>query len=142
MNSAESFSLDYQTARAKFLAAARDAGAALEAILHPERGPDGGDLATDVALIGSREAESVLVMISATHGVEGFCGSGAQVDWLRREEYRALPGGTAVLMVHAINPYGFAWLRRVTNENVDLNRNWIDFDAPRPQNPGTRRWPI
>jgi len=136
MNSAESFSFDYQTARAKFLAAARDAGAALETILHPERGPDGGDLATDVALIGPREAESVLVMISATHGVEGFCGSGAQVDWLRREEYRALPGGTAVLMVHAINPYGFAWLRRVTNENVDLNRNWIDFDAPRPQNPG------
>ncbi len=136
MNSAESFSSDYQTARAKFLAAARDAGAALEATPHPERGPDGGTLSTDVAWIGPREAEAVLVMISATHGAEGFCGSGAQVDWLRREEYRALPNDTAVLMVHAINPFGFAWLRRVTNENVDLNRNWIDFDAPRPQNPG------
>ena len=78
MNSAESFSFDYQTARTKFLAAARDAGAALEATLHPERGPDGGDLTTDMAWIGPWEAEAVLVMISATHGVEGFCGSGAQ----------------------------------------------------------------
>jgi hypothetical protein len=39
-------------------------------------------------------------------------------------------------MVHAINPYGFAWLRRVTEENVDLNRNWIDFAGPAPQNDG------
>ena len=75
-------------------------------------------------------------MISATHGAEGFCGSGAQVDWLRRGESSRLPNGVAVLMIHAINPYGFAWLRRVTHENVDLNRNWVDFDAPLPGNPG------
>jgi hypothetical protein len=136
MNSADSFSPDYQAARAKFLDVARGAGAEVEAILHPERGPDGGELATDVAWIGPREAEAVLVMISATHGVEGFCGSGAQVDWLRREEHRGLPGGTAALIIHAINPYGFAWLRRVTNENVDLNRNWVDFNSPRRTNPG------
>src|SRR5205085_1839656 len=111
MNSAESFAPDYQGARARFLEAARAAGAALEAILHPERGPDGGALHTDVAWIGPRDAEAALVLISATHGVEGFCGSGAQVDWLRREEWRALPAGTAVLIIHAINPYGFAWLR-------------------------------
>jgi hypothetical protein len=136
MNAAESFSPDYQAARAKFLDAARGAGAALETIPHPERGPDGGELATDLAWIGPREAEAVLVMISATHGVEGFCGSGAQVDWLRREEYRALADGTAALIVHAINPYGFAWLRRVTNENIDLNRNWVDFSLPPMPNPG------
>jgi hypothetical protein len=136
VNSADSFSPDYQAARAKFLEAARTAGAALEAISHPERGPDGGELFTDTAWIGPREAEAVLVMISATHGVEGFCGSGAQVDWLRREEHCGLPDGTAVLMVHAINPYGFAWLRRVTQENVDLNRNWVDFNSPRAANPG------
>ncbi|HEX5262751.1 MAG TPA: M14 family metallopeptidase [Phenylobacterium sp.] len=136
MNSAESFSSDYQAARAKFLGAASGAGAALEAITHPERGPEGGELTTDVAWIGPRSAEAVLVMISATHGVEGFCGSGAQVDWLRREEFRALPDGIAALLVHAINPYGFAWLRRVTHENVDLNRNWVDFNSPRKTNPG------
>jgi hypothetical protein len=136
VNSADSFSPDYQAARAKFLEAAQAAGAAAESVSHPERGPDGGELFTDVAWIGPTDAEAVLVMISATHGVEGFCGSGAQVDWLRRQEHRGLPGGVAVLLIHAINPYGFAWIRRVTHENVDLNRNWVDFNAPRKANPG------
>lgn len=136
MNSAESFSADYAQARAKFREAAAAAGGALEATLNPNRGPDGGELATDVAWFGPRTAERVLVMVSGTHGVEGFCGSGAQVDWLRRGEAARLPAGMAALLVHAINPYGFAWLRRVTEENVDLNRNWVDFGQPPPQNPG------
>jgi len=136
MNSAESFSATYAEARTKFRETAQVAGGALEAIANPNRGPDGGELATDVAWFGPRDAEKVLVMVSGTHGAEGFCGSGAQIDWLRRGEHAALPADTAVLMIHAINPYGFAWLRRVTEENVDLNRNWIDFGQPAPENPG------
>lgn len=129
------FGSDYGASRALFLEAARTEGASLESVRHPERGPDGAELFTDIALVGDRNAENVLVLISATHGVEGFCGSGAQVDWLRREEGKRLAGNTAALLIHAINPYGFAWLRRVTHENVDLNRNWIDFSGPLPQNP-------
>src|SRR5665213_3708317 len=136
MNSADSFSADYQEARARFRCEAGDAGGAIESFAHPERGPDGGDLSTDIAWFGPRAAPRVLVMIAATHGVEGFCGSGAQVDWLRRGEAARLPGGVAALMIHAVNPYGFAWLRRVTQENVDLNRNWVDFASPLPANPG------
>lgn len=136
MNSAESFSQTYAQARAKFCEEAQGAGGALERIANPNRGPDGGDLSTDVAWFGPRTAERVLVMVSGTHGVEGFCGSGAQVDWLRRGGAQSLPEGVAALLIHAINPYGFAWLRRVTEENVDLNRNWIDFDQPLPENPG------
>jgi hypothetical protein len=136
VNSAESFSATYSEARVRFREAVSDAGGALEAIANPNKGPDGGDLSTDVAWFGPRTAEKVLVMVSGTHGGEGFCGSGAQVDWLRRGEAATLPAGTAALLVHAINPYGFAWIRRVTEENVDLNRNWLDFDAPLPENPG------
>jgi hypothetical protein len=136
MNSAESFSATYAEARASFRQTAEAAGGALERFPNPNRGPDGGDLSTDVAWFGPQSAERVLVMVSGTHGVEGFCGSGAQVDWLRRGEQAALPAGTAALLVHAINPYGFAWLRRVTEENIDLNRNWIDFAGGAPANPG------
>ncbi len=136
MNSAESFSRDYAEGRSRFLQAAAAAGARMSSITHPDRAPDGGELATDVALIGEKNAERFLVMISATHGVEGFCGSGAQTDFLVRGEAARLPAGVAVLMIHAINPYGFAWLRRVTEDNVDLNRNWVDFAAPLPENPG------
>ncbi|MDB5479184.1 MAG: hypothetical protein JWO83_237 [Caulobacteraceae bacterium] len=136
MNSADSFSATYAEARARFREAAAAAGARLEAVSHPERGRQGEDLATDVAWIGPAGAEQVLVTISGTHGAEGFCGSGAQVDWLARGEAARLPAGVAALMIHAVNPYGFSWLRRVTHENVDLNRNWVDFDAPLPANPG------
>ena len=136
MNAADSFAPDYAQARAKFREAVREAGGTLDSVPHPDRGPDGGDLSTDVAWFGPRSAPALLVMISATHGVEGFCGSGAQVDWLRRGEAARLPPDLAVLMIHAINAYGFAWLRRVTEDNVDLNRNWIDFSRPLPDNPG------
>jgi hypothetical protein len=139
MNSADSFAADYIGARTKFRSVVRETEGASESVTHPERGPEGGDLSTDIAWFGPRSAPSVLVMISATHGVEGFCGSGAQVDWLRRGEASRLPAGVAVLMIHAINPFGFAWLRRVTEDNVDLNRNWIDFTSPLPPNPGYDR---
>jgi Protein of unknown function (DUF2817) len=129
------FSGAYAAARGKFLDAAKAAGASIASYVHPEKGPDGGELATDTAWIGPADAQAVLVLVSATHGVEGHCGSGAQVDWLRRGEAAHIPTGGAVLLVHAINPYGFAWSRRVTNENVDLNRNFIDFAKPLPTNP-------
>jgi hypothetical protein len=133
------FSVSYAEARAKFLEAAKSAGASLSAYEHPEPGPDGGKLATDVAWIGPADARGVLVLVSGTHGVEGHCGSGAQVDWLRRGEAARRAPDVAVMLVHAINPYGFAWSRRVTHENVDLNRNFIDFSAPLPANPAYDR---
>jgi hypothetical protein len=134
-----SFSASYAEAAAKFRDMATKAGASTVRIDSPVAGPDGEALATDIAWIGPRNAEKVLVTISGTHGVEGFCGSAAQIDWLRREEWRRLPKNAAALLVHAINPYGFAWSRRVTEENIDLNRNWIDFDQPVPANPGYDR---
>jgi len=112
------------------------AGGTVEYCAHPELGPNGNALYTDVAWLGQRDAPRVLVAISGTHGVEGFCGSGAQVALLRKYGANDLPAGVALLMIHAVNPYGFAWLRRVTHENVDLNRNWVDFKEPLPTNPG------
>ena len=132
---ASPFSATYAEARDKFLDAAKAAGASLSAYVHPALGPDRGELATDVAWIGAADSAGVLVLVSGTHGVEGHCGSGAQVDWLRRGEAARLGAGLAVCLIHAINPYGFAWSRRVTHENVDLNRNFIDFAGPLPANP-------
>lgn len=128
-----SFSSDYAGARQKFLSIAAESGAQLKSYMHPLTGPDGQVLATDTAWLGPEGAECVLVLISATHGVEGFHGSAAQIDWLK---FGLLPDGCALLVVHAINPYGFAWLRRVTDGGVDLNRNFIDFALPLPENRG------
>ena len=129
------FAHDYRGARSKFLEAALSVGATLEALECSEPSPDDEPLFTDVATVGDPGASRVLVLNSATHGVEGFCGSGAMVGWLRTGGNRAVPDGTRVVLIHAINPYGFAWLRRGNVDNVDLNRNFVDHDAPPPPNP-------
>jgi len=129
----ECFSQDYPEAREKFLSAARKSGARLSHYSPNRTGPDGGSLTTDVASVGPEDARTVLVTISGTHGVEGFFGSATQVEWLTRGEASRLEGAAA-LHIHAINPYGFAWLRRTNEDNVDINRNWIDFNSPLPRN--------
>ena len=114
MSNIQSFSTSYSEARDKFLSAARIAGAVTHRYDNPTRGPDGESLSTDVAWLGPEDAAKVVATLSSTHGVEGYCGSGFQVDWLASVGAAGLPAGTAALLVHAINPYGFAWTRRVT----------------------------
>ena len=136
MSCVQSFAATYSEAREKFLAAARIAGAATSRYDNPVKGPGGESLSTDVARLGPDDASKVVVAISSTHGVEGYCGSGFQVDWLATVGAAALPKDTAVLFIHAINPYGFAWTRRVTEEGNDLNRNYVDHSKPYPVNEG------
>ena len=128
------FSRDYKEAREKFRAAATAAGAEIQTYPLEHQGPGDLDLSTDTAWCGPRGARAVLVTISGTHGVEGFFGSAVQVEWLRRSKGVALGDDIAALHIHAINPYGFAWLRRTNENNVDINRNWVDFDKPLPAN--------
>jgi hypothetical protein len=130
------FSESYVEARTRFLEAVARAGAALETFENPiGLGPNGETLTTDVALFGPPDATKLLILVSGTHGVEGFAGSGAQISMIESLRFAALPARTAVLVVHAINPYGFAWLRRVNEDNVDLNRNSIAFTNLPPASP-------
>ena len=133
---ARHFAQSYAEARDKFFVAARSRGLGVETHVHPLPGRDGEMLAMDVARDGDLAAPSVLVVSSACHGVEGFCGSGVQVALLGDLEFHdeAAAAGVAVLYIHGLNPYGFSWWRRTTNENVDLNRNFRDFAAAAPAN--------
>ncbi len=125
------FSDSYAVARQRFLAAAREAGAELTTYRNPAaRGPEGEELCTDVAWLGPQAARQALVAVSGTHGVEGYCGSAGQLALLHDGLPSALPPGTGVLLVHALNPYGFAHNRRVNEDNVDVNRNFVDHDDP------------
>ncbi len=124
----------YSEARQAFLEAATTAGARLSEFPHDRSGPSGEELAIDVAEFGPADAESVLLIVSATHGVEGFAGSALQRRWLE-EHVTERPDGVRLVIVHAFNPYGFAWVRRVNEDNVDLNRNFIDWSNPAPLAP-------
>jgi len=132
----QAFAPSYAQARIQFLEAAATRGARIESFQHPLPGRDGETLALDAALVGDAASERVLVISSACHGVEGFCGSGVQVFALHDAEWadKTRAAGVAVLYLHALNPWGFSHGRRVTQENVDLNRNFHDFDQPPPVN--------
>src|SRR5271166_2962364 len=130
------FSATYAEARQKFLEAGRAAGAASEAYVNPNaKGANGEELALDVARFGDRDAQNLLIVCSGTHGNDGFCGSGCQIGLIAEGVLAARPPDAAVLLVHAANPYGFSHIRRVTEDNVDLNRNFQDFSKPLPENP-------
>ncbi len=136
----QAFASSYARARVQFLEAAAAGGLAIESHAHPLAGRDGEALAMDVARDGPADAEKLLIVSSACHGVEGYCGSGVQVFALHDDAWReqARAAGVVVLYVHALNPYGFSHLRRTTHENVDLNRNFQDFSNPLPVNAGYR----
>jgi Protein of unknown function (DUF2817) len=136
------FSHSYSEARERFLHAARGCGAAQVAHRHPTaRGPGGEELAIDVACLGDPRARAALVLSCGTHGVEGFAGSGAMTAWLAAPTLaRTLgEGRVRLVLVHAVNPWGFAHDARGDENNVDVNRNFRDFGAPQPRNDGYAR---
>jgi predicted deacylase len=126
-------STSYADARAAFLDAATSAGARLTSFPHPLRGIDGEDLAVDVAEVGPHDVADVVVVVSGTHGVEGYLGSALQRHHLETLDADRT-AGPALVFVHALNPYGFSWVRRVNEDNVDLNRNFVDWSQPPPRN--------
>ena len=125
------FARDYSDARAKFLGAAAVAKGEHREYTHDVAGPSGERLSTDVVWFGAPDAPNVLVLKGGTHGVELYCGSACMIDILIHGQ---LPRDWALCCIHAVNPWGAAWGRRENEDNVDLNRNYVDFDAGPPRN--------
>ncbi|CAN5304685.1 M14 family metallopeptidase [soil metagenome] len=126
----------YQHARSAWLAAATERGAAIDSLQHPLTGPEGEGLSMDVATFGNPTAGKVLVIACGTHGIEGYAGSAVQTAWLRQGGPGELPADVGVMLIHAVNPWGFAHWQRGTENNVDLNRNFRSFTEAPPANPG------
>lgn len=131
-----SFSSSYLEARNKFLTTSEANQLKIQNYKNSNLGALQEELSCDTAWLGPDDAKQILVTISGTHGVEGFCGSGCQIDWINSINIHSLPSNMAMLFIHAINPFGFSWCRRVTEEGCDLNRNYLDFSEPLPENQG------
>lgn len=135
---ATAFPSNYAMARETFLAAAKSRGLAIESHVNPVGlGAEGEKLAMDIAVLGAMDWPQALIVSSGTHGAEGFCGSGCQLSLLHDDILLRLAEREriALILVHAINPYGFSYLQRTNEDNVDLNRNFLGFDQPYPENP-------
>lgn len=124
----------YQNLRTHFLEAATQAGARLFEYAHPLKGLQNEPLYTDVAMLGRPDAKKWLLVVSGTHGVEGYYGSVCQALYLKQLAERGFNDSVGVLMTHLINPWGTSWKRRVNEDNIDLNRNYLDFTQPVPVN--------
>ncbi|MCB9682551.1 MAG: DUF2817 domain-containing protein [Alphaproteobacteria bacterium] len=123
----------YAAARAAFREDAVRAGFRVDTHGVGQEGPDGKTLTVDVAVRSKGLVRRAVVVSSGTHGVEGYFGSAVQLDLLRGALSGAsLADGDAIVLIHAVNPYGMAWQRRVNEDGVDLNRNFVvrTPDAP------------
>lgn len=109
------------------MAAASRAGATLDTLPLGVRGPAGEALAIDLAWLGSRQPQRAVLHVCGVHGVEAYAGSAAQLALLAAPP--PLPADGALVLVHVLNPYGMAWLRRANEQNVDLNRNFQPEDS-------------
>lgn len=122
------FQRDYYVARHRFRKSAKIGGGAVAFLKHPDAPyNDEVSYGIDTAWFGPRGASNVLLMISGTHGPEVMAGSAMQQIWMQEFSTRR-PSDTAVFLIHGANPYGCAMKRRTTENNVDLNRNFTDFD--------------
>jgi len=124
------FAADYAEARSGLHRRCEALGGALTRYPHPLPGPDGEEISMDVVCLGPSDAPKCLILFSAVHGLEGLAGSAAQMAWLSSPQASALPPGVKVIVVHAVNCWGFAWRSRLTEDGVDLNRNFVDHANP------------
>lgn len=131
------FADSYRRGRENFLTACELAGFGVDSHIHPHlKDPEGEDLAMDAVWIGPTDARRVLVVSCGTHGLEAAAGSATMLRWLETGGPGQLPDDMAALLVHAVNPFGWAWDRRGNEDGIDLNRNFINHNAPYPANPG------
>lgn len=143
------FASSYFDAAALFKRSALMAGAELVGL------PVYKELNTTVAVLRG-DPERYLVHVSGTHGVEAPAGSAIQSSILQQISINKnilnsnnndnstsdlnsnsnMP--PTLVFVHALNPYGFAFNRRVNEDNVDLNRNFLsspEFEMVKARDP-------
>ncbi len=82
------------------------------------------DLTIDYFYLPAQKKKSKIVVFSAgVHGIEGFMGSSVFSFFVQEILPQIDRSEIGFLFLHGINPYGFKFKRRVTENNVDLNRN-------------------
>jgi predicted deacylase len=117
INSPEStFSPNYHTARDRFCSKTAELDWQLESC------SVGDDLSIDIAISAYSPNRPTILVSSGLHGGEGFFGSAVQLALL---ESGSLAPDLNWVFIHALNPYGFAHLRRCNEDNIDLNRNFL-----------------
>lgn len=120
---------NYETSRQQFLQNVEDLKTTIPNLKHQAHAIPSQitqDLYTDSLYLPppSGKTDRLLVILSGTHGVEGYVGSALQNIFIKENFWQKRDDNLGILLVHALNPYGFKLNRRVSEANVDLNRNF------------------
>ena len=124
---------DYAGARQAFLAEGEALAARFERVERfaiPVASAQLPDLFVDGLYVPAQQnPKRLLIISSGVHGVEGPAGSAVTRLFMQEFMTEAALANTGVLLLHAMNPYGFARERRFDERNVDLNRNAAQSSA-------------
>jgi len=75
-------------------------------------------------------AKKLLLITTGEHGIEGYAGNVFLQLFVHEFLLNIKHDEVSLLLVHAINPWGMKHKRRVNKDNIDLNRNFLDFSSP------------
>ena len=119
------FPFSYREARARFVQGCDKSLATHSCTAYVVPSRLHNDLTVDSALFSRAGNTKLLALISGVHGAEAYAGSAVQNLVLHEHLDSLLNAGIDILMIHAANPFGFLHNRRATENNVNLNRNFI-----------------
>ncbi len=127
-------SSSYDEARSLFLTAAKQKGLEIQSHFLPDKlGANSEELSCDIAYPARPKHKTCIVLSSGVHGIEGYCGSALQIALLDSLLFDEISKHADIILVHAVNPHGFSHGSRVNEDNIDINRNFVNFnDKKRP----------
>lgn len=113
----------YEECRSAFLAAAAQVeGAESTSFTIEDQGKTG--LTVNVLHVPAlKKREGLIIFSAGVHGVEGFAGSAIEQMFLKEILPKVDRDLAGFLIIHSVNPWGMKFSRRVTENNIDLNRN-------------------
>ena len=80
----------------------------------------------NIYLPANKENTNLIILTTGVHGIEGYIGS-AMLDVFFEDIYPTIDTDkTGILIIANVNPYGMKYMRRYNENNVDLNRNFIE----------------
>jgi hypothetical protein len=83
------------------------------------------DLSVDWIWAEPSNKEHLVIISTAEHGIEGYVGAAMMEVFVEEFAPRLDPGHTGLLLIHALNPWGMKYHRKVNENSVDLNRNFV-----------------
>ncbi len=83
------------------------------------------DLTIDWIWAEPRKKKNLVILSTAQHGIEGYVGAAMLKVFVEEFAPRLDPDHSGLLLIHALNPWGMQHRRKVNENSVDLNRNFV-----------------